>query len=55
MQSIIKETFNLDALELKTLDDFQSILFSMRDNAVKKETQSKIESLYNSINELLER
>lgn len=53
MKSITKETFELDSVELKTLNDFQSILFSMRDCAVKKETQMTIENIYTSINSLM--
>ena len=53
MKSITKETFELDSVESKVFDEFQSILFSMRDCAVKKETQSTIESVYASINSLI--
>lgn len=53
MKSITKETFELDSVELKVFDEFQSILFSMRDCAVKKETQSTIENIYASINSLM--
>ena len=54
MKSLTKETFMLDSVESKTFDEFQSILFLMRDCAVKKETQSSIENIYSSLNDLIE-
>lgn len=43
------ETFTLNEVETKLLSDFQSMLMQMRDCAEKRETQSKIEYIYNDL------
>lgn len=47
------ETFELNEIENKTISDFQSVLMQMRDCAVKKETQNKIENIYANLMTLI--
>jgi hypothetical protein len=53
MVNKIIETFELSDIETKTLDDFQSILFQMKEISTRKETQHTIENIYCSIENLI--
>lgn len=49
----ITESFELSEVENKALNEFQNILFQMKERATRKETQHVIENIYYNIISLI--